>query len=72
MNDNRRTVGLQEHLGTGNLGDEATVDAVLQQIRLRCPDTTIVAISLNPLDTEVRHGILLSATPHPSERGMVA
>ena len=72
MNDNRRIVGLQEHLGTGNLGDEATVDAVLQQIRLRWPDTTIVAISLNPLYRGEARDSILSATPHPSERGMVA
>ena len=51
------TVALLEHFGTGNLGDDSTVEAVLQQIRRRWPEASIVGLSLNPEDTEKRHGI---------------
>ena len=57
MNREPMKIGLLEHFGTGNLGDDATVGAVLQQIRRRWPDGSIVGLSLNPSDTEKRHGI---------------
>jgi len=43
--------------GFGNLGDAAIQQAVIDAIRLRQPQSTIVGISLNPSDTEKRHGI---------------
>jgi polysaccharide pyruvyl transferase WcaK-like protein len=43
--------------GNGNLGDEATVAAVIQNIRRRYPTATIYAFSHNPDDTRGRHGI---------------
>jgi polysaccharide pyruvyl transferase WcaK-like protein len=52
-----QTVALLEHFGTGNLGDDTTVEAVVRQIASRWPDASIVALSLNPADTEARHGI---------------
>jgi len=50
-------IGLLEHCGTGNLGDDATVEAALQQLTHRWPHTSIVGLSLNPPDTEQRLGI---------------
>lgn len=50
-------IGLLEHCGTGNLGDDATVEAALQQLTRRWPHTSIVGLSLNPPDTEQRLGI---------------
>jgi polysaccharide pyruvyl transferase WcaK-like protein len=50
-------IGLLEHCGTGNLGDDATVAAVLQQIRTRWPDASVVGLSLDPSDSQHRHGI---------------
>ena len=50
-------VGLLEHCGTGNLGDDATVAAVLQQINIRWPQASVVGLSLDPTDSEKRHGI---------------
>jgi len=50
-------IGLLEHCGTGNLGDDATVAAVLQQIRARWPNASIVGLSLDPSDSQHRHGI---------------
>src|SRR3989442_9217072 len=46
---------LSPSIGNGNLGDEATVAAVIQNIRRRCPTATIYAFSPNPEDTRRRH-----------------
>lgn len=50
-------IGLLEHCGTGNLGDDATVTTVFQQINSRWPAASVVGLSLDPLDSEQRHGI---------------
>lgn len=50
-------IGLLEHCGTGNLGDEATVAAVLQNIRVRLPHAAVIGLSLDPSDSKTRHGI---------------
>lgn len=71
-------IGLLHHLGFGNLGDEATLDAVLRNVRSRWPHAEIIAFSMNPSDTETRHGITsyalrpcwrshpVASTPRPS------
>ena len=50
-------IGLLDHLGGGNLGDDATLDAVMQNIKMRWPDAEIFGFSMNPSDTQTRHGI---------------
>jgi polysaccharide pyruvyl transferase WcaK-like protein len=50
-------VGLLYHGGGGNLGDDASIEAVIQNIRSRWPDATICGFSMNPGDTQSRHGI---------------
>jgi len=50
-------IGLLEHTGSGNLGDDATVAAVIQQIAARRSDASIVCLSLDPGDSERRHGV---------------
>jgi polysaccharide pyruvyl transferase WcaK-like protein len=50
-------IGLLNHIGGGNLGDDATVDVVLDNVRRRRPDAVINAFSKNPDDTTKRHGI---------------
>lgn len=50
-------IGLLDHLGHGNLGDDATMAAVMHNIRRRWPDSTFVGLTLNPYDTSKRHGI---------------
>jgi polysaccharide pyruvyl transferase WcaK-like protein len=57
-------IGLLHHVGGGNLGDEATLDAVAGNIKRRWPSAVIVAFSMNPDDTETRHGIM----SHPLQR----
>jgi polysaccharide pyruvyl transferase WcaK-like protein len=50
-------IGLLDHMGYGNLGDAATQDALIANIRRRVPEVQIVGFSLNPVDTEKRHSI---------------
>jgi len=57
-------VGLLNHVGGGNLGDDATLEAVARNIKRRWPNAEIVAFSMNPDDTETRHGIV----SHPIQR----
>lgn len=52
-----KIVGLFEHMGAGNLGDDVSVDAVMQNIKRRWPDTVIYGFSMNPSDSQTRHGI---------------
>jgi len=51
-------IGLLDHVGGGNLGDDATLDAVAGNIKRRWPNAEIAAFSMNPDDTETRHGIM--------------
>jgi polysaccharide pyruvyl transferase WcaK-like protein len=50
-------IGLLNHIGGGNLGDDATLDVVIRNIRRRWPHAVITAFSINPDDTTTRHGI---------------
>jgi polysaccharide pyruvyl transferase WcaK-like protein len=50
-------IGLLDHMGYGNLGDAATQEALMANIRSRLPDADIIGFSLNPVDTTKRHGI---------------
>src|SRR3954471_8494654 len=52
-----RRLALLAHCGTGNLGDEASLAAVLDNIRRRSPLVSIVGLSMHPEDTRRRHGI---------------
>jgi len=51
-------IGLLDHMGYGNLGDAATQEALITNIKQRVPDANIVGFSLNPDDTRQRHNIL--------------
>jgi polysaccharide pyruvyl transferase WcaK-like protein len=50
-------IGLLDHFGGGNLGDDATQEAVIRNIRSRWPQAEICGFTMNPGDTESRHGI---------------
>jgi polysaccharide pyruvyl transferase WcaK-like protein len=52
-----KRIGLLDHVGGGNLGDDATLDAVRQNIKSRWPEAEIIGLSMNPLDTEKRYAI---------------
>lgn len=53
----KKKVGVFGHYGTDNLGDEAIIAAVLQNIRKHVIDPEIVGFSMRPNDTMVRHKI---------------
>src|SRR5271155_802918 len=52
-----KKIGLLDHLGFGNLGDDATLDAVMSNLRARWPHAEVIALTMNPLDTRQRHGV---------------
>ena len=52
-----KRIGVMGFFGYGNLGDEALQDAVLQNLGMRLDDVEFVGFSLDPADTEARHGI---------------
>ena len=60
-------IGLLGNIGNGNLGDEATFAAVIQNIRRYCPGAKVYGFSENPQDTWERHHI--SVFPMRRERG---
>jgi polysaccharide pyruvyl transferase WcaK-like protein len=51
------TIGIFGHYGNLNLGDEAIIEAVIQNVRLRCPKAQLCCFSINPSDTERRHNV---------------
>lgn len=50
-------IGLMSHCGTGNLGDEASIAAALDNIKRRSPGVSVVGLTMDPEDTSRRHGI---------------
>src|SRR5207302_2614089 len=52
-----KRLGIFGHVGTKNLGDEAIITAVIQQVRERYPDAELIAFTGNPEDTQKRHGL---------------
>lgn len=79
-----RCIALMGPFGYGNLGDAAIVDTVIGELRARRPAWRLRAYTLDPADTERRHGIpaeplsrttsntgvlaRLRRSPHPSVR----
>jgi polysaccharide pyruvyl transferase WcaK-like protein len=58
MNKNlAKKIGLMGPFGYGNLGDAAIQEAMIQHIQKYQPEAQIYGFSLNPTDTEDRHGI---------------
>jgi polysaccharide pyruvyl transferase WcaK-like protein len=48
-------IALLHHTGGGNLGDEGTQEAVIQNIRSRWPRASFIGLTMNPDDTRARH-----------------
>lgn len=53
----KKRIGVFSHGGTKNLGDEALLAAVIQNVCLRAPNAEVIGFTINPLDTQSRHGI---------------
>ena len=56
-NPQPKSIGVFGHVGNLNLGDEALIAAVIQNIKQRYPDAQIYGFTLNPEDTQERHKI---------------
>ena len=52
-----RRIGVFGHVGNGNLGDEAIISVVIQNIKRRYPVAEIYGFTLKPEDTRERHKI---------------
>ncbi len=50
-------IGIMGPFGFGNLGDAAIQQAMIQHLYAQFPQAEIIGFSLNPEDTEIRHGI---------------
>ncbi len=58
MNRQRElTIGVFGHYGNENMGDEAIVAAVIEEVRRRYPQARVLGFSIVPEDTQRRHGI---------------
>ena len=66
------TVAVIGNYGNSNLGDEATLAAIIEQVRRRRVNPKIIALSVDPDDTRARHGVAALAawgrrpTPRPA------
>ncbi len=56
-NGNSPKIGLFDHMGYGNLGDAASQDVAIANIRKRLPGAQLIGFSFVPADTTARHGI---------------
>jgi len=50
-------IGVFGHYGNRNLGDEAIIEAAIQNLRHYIPDCDITCLSINPHDSRERHGL---------------
>ena len=50
-------IALLHHVGGGNLGDDATLDTVIKNIKRRRPEAVMAVFTVNPDDTKQRHRI---------------
>jgi polysaccharide pyruvyl transferase WcaK-like protein len=56
-NSTKPLIGILAHVGNDNLGDEATVAALIQNLQKRLPGVGLVAFSTRPEHTRKVHGI---------------
>ena len=56
-NQNIKTIGIFGHYGNLNLGDEAIITALIENINQRFTDVQLYCFSINPQETESRYGI---------------
>lgn len=50
-------IGVFGHYGHDNMGDEAIIEAVIHNLRARCPNLRLSGFSMNAQDTARRYGI---------------
>lgn len=64
-------IGILGHYGNDNLGDEAIIQAVIENLRQKVPAAQITCFSVNPANTSRRHGVPAHAVSrHNAGSGM--
>src|SRR5215468_5327497 len=53
----RATIAFYGNFGAGNLGNECTLQAIIEQIHRRWPDAQLLCLCTNPQDVRTRHNI---------------
>ena len=61
-------IGLLGHFGNMNMGDDAILQAIVENIRRYCPEAAIYGFSSVPVDTQKRHDILVLPLHRTSTR----
>lgn len=56
------------HFGNMNMGDDAILQAIVENIRRYCPEAAIYGFSSVPVDTQKRHDILVLPLHRTSTR----
>jgi len=56
-NNELKSVGIFGHYGNLNLGDEAIITAIIENVRLRFPDAELTCFSVNPQDSQMRYSV---------------
>ncbi|MGH8611484.1 MAG: polysaccharide pyruvyl transferase family protein [Gammaproteobacteria bacterium] len=57
MSQTQLKIGIFGHYGNHNLGDEATIEAVVQNLRQRLPEAKLYGFSVVPSDTSQRYNV---------------
>jgi polysaccharide pyruvyl transferase WcaK-like protein len=57
IGESRKRIGIFLPCGQQNLGDEAIFAAVIQNVHSRLPSAEIIGFTINPADSEMRHGL---------------
>ncbi len=57
IGESRKRIGVFCPCGQQNLGDEAIFAAVIQNVHSRLPSAEIIGFTINPADSEMRHGL---------------
>src|SRR5215471_8459362 len=55
--ENPKRIGLYGNFGAGNLGNECTLQVIIEQILRRFPDAQLLCFCTNPQDVRTRHQI---------------
>jgi polysaccharide pyruvyl transferase WcaK-like protein len=77
--ENTCRIGIFGNVGINNLGNECTLQSLIENIRLRLPHAELFIVCSNPTDTEARHRlptVQMEATPliqspHGTQRGVL-
>ena len=71
MGSKRPRIAFWGNFGTGNWGNECTLQAIVHNARARVPDAELSCICSEPDDTEKRHGLPSLPISHVRQQGSI-